>query len=327
MTRRSKNNPLTYNLERFRASHFDHRSLKRYKTKFPRVRELKRWSPNYDIHLIGMDLLVSKGNWVIDSLHEHLGNQLDESELQQLESAMRSVYGIYVDERWIYRKPFKLPRQVVVFTENPRYNVEQFCKLLLDESGSLVAFLSTKDRFEAMLAFYFEEMNTSLRIKSAFQNYIEETFYPCFEQVEAQSLLPQIVYGFSSTLAFKEQLTPMMLLHELAEALTALFNESESVDIRELVEDDEGNIVIVPRFSSENLGKKIVPQLIERREVIIEFFTRYLVNGEVTLKDIMSKELSLRQDEILMFVDDMNEMFSKVINHFLDFNAPLFMRI
>lgn len=326
MPRRSKHNPFTYNLEKLRQSSFEHRSLKRYKSKYPRKRELNRWSPNYDIHLIGMDLLVSRGK-LIDSLLEHLGNQLNESELEQLLSGMRSVYNIYVDDKWFFRKPLKPPLQVVVFTSNPRDNIEQFSKLLLDNSRGLTAFISTKENFDLTLKFYIKEMNIPLKLKNVFRDYIEETFYPCFDPLNSPSRLPRIVYGFSPTLSFDEQLTPMMLLHELAEALMAFFDESKGIDLRELVENESKHSLVIPRFFSPTLERLIVPQLIERREVIIEFFTRYLVNGEVRLKDVESNALNIGEDEIRMLVDKMNEVFSRVLDYFVGFNAPLFVRI
>ena len=332
MARRSKNNPFTYDLEGLRESHFDHRSLKRYKSKYPKKRKINKWSPNYDIHLIGMDLLKSEKHFPIDSLSEHLGNHFKESEIKHLIENMARIYHCYVP-RGPYTgedlEDFEFPKWVVVFTNNPRDNISQFSRLLLTSYMELMAFISTKENFDLTLDFYLEELeDVPYPIKMAFRNYIEETFYPCFDQLNKPSKLPQIVYGFSTTLYFDEQLTPMMLLHELSEILGAFYmQENGYIDLRELVEDDEEYSIFVPSFSSSSLEERIVPQLIERREVLQEFFTRYLVHGELRLKDVKSNAPEIGADEIRMLVANLNILFPKIIEHFLQFNAPLFMRI
>ena len=266
MSRRSKINPLYYDLRGLRNKRFEHRSLKRYKKKFPRERLISKWFPWADIHIIGMDLYEG------DRTKEGLVSRMEE----------HYEINVLLRRQWKFEKT-EYPQTADLDTVGIEWAVAFFSKFLTWKTQALHGFACSEERFKEIKEYLRKEHRW--QFGRGFAPEVEALIFSPFDQVynEFQAVNEEsIVVGLAPTGGLEHQLTPQMMLHELTEFI--IYNA-----IREGEYDREDCLLgfgrILPKFKNKRLYRDMLTMYINRRETGNLLLELYWKNGRLFTPD------------------------------------------
>lgn len=266
MARRRKHNPLYYNLKGLRNERFEHRSLKRYKKKFPRERLISKWFPWADIHIIGIDLY--EGETDKDGLIPRMNEHYEVKVLLRMQ--------------WKFGKA-KYPQTADLDSVELKWAAAFFSKFLTWQTQALHGFICSKERYEEIKEYLRQQHIWKFR--KDFDSEVEALIFSPFDQVYndfAKIKGGDIMVGLAPTGGLEAQLTPQMMLHELTEYI---LSEAETKGLFDRYQCllDYGRIL--PKFEQEHLYGSMMRSYIGRQETAHLLLELYWRNGRLFTPD------------------------------------------
>ena len=321
-----KKNPLYYDLTNLSDDWFETRQLKRYKKRYPRKRELKKFAPNLDIYVESVDLFtaadkegltrVKNRGLILDRFARLLETFLKDQPRDVLDRITKSFHkqkdgskpfarkfiteGSFLPgESWF--KFFAITLQLKPWIlESKLHAPTQLNILILDED----AFMDYSRTCMRTLEMYNYTASDQEIAKQGIQA-LYEAFRPTFKLFKEKKTPKSLIVGYIAANVFSHQFTPYMMMHEIAE-IANLFRKPSHLGNFKYSEMQWMADNFFPILKNTSLQVRMWRTALARREGAVILFQHFLTKGRLTLTNTVHKYSPIAR-EVLDYISEVHE--------------------